>query len=453
MNERSTRGTGRRVGRERVLAAAVDLLAGADLADLLSFLGTRAVAEAADVQPATVHHHFANRDDNPKSNARLAVAVLEAALDQGAEQRSPMRPLRDVDDSGDVDELAIWRSAMAYRMRELLDDHVGATAKLAAAAAARNDAAPRAALRERYDRNIAAYGTSFDELATRFGRRFDTDSGVTAEMMATVVGALADGLVLRHQFAPDAVDLEVFSETVVRMFEAMTTPVGATVSVSDAVAERLLSRRDTLALPADSGMNQSKRNEIADAANRLYGRAGAAALTVTAVARESGVSRSTVIANFADRNGLAASVWSHFIPELERELTADRARGIPAAHVLERHLLRVVERTREHADLSALLLEGILATTARRGAPDYLAPDDPRTVVPLPLLIVPVLLDESMRLRAGDDGASAAAHDLAATLTSLTMLRAISRPAESTSATVHHLLDMILEGILRRPEA
>ena len=448
MNERPTRGPGRRVGRDRVLAAAVDLLAGADLADLLSFLGTRAVAEAADVQPATVHHHFHNRDESPKPNTRLAAAVLEACLPVDIAEAT-IRRMSAVSaaERFDLRDIAAISAAAAANLEALLENRIGSMAILVGAAASANDPTARATLADAYDEIARNSGSVLDELARNLGRRFDVESGFDPVSVAIVGRALADGLVLRDQFDPGRITPERFGDLALRLFEAVTTPADAD-DTDDPVAERLLRRTSMLDLPPDSGLDLRKRSRIVDAVRRLYDTHGAAGLTVTAAAAEADVSRSTVVANFGDRGGLAAVVWARSLPDLERRLETDRERGLPLARLLDRHLHRVVDRCKADPALTSLLLEGLLGATIRTGPPRPDDPRDPRSTVPLPSLLMPMLTAAGTELRAGAADTPEAAADLAATITNLVMVRCISRPDETTSETVQKVLDLVLDGIL-----
>ena len=430
------------MGRDAVLAAAGELFDRAQLTDLLSFLGTRAVAEAADVRPATVHHHFATTGDRARPNARLASAVLEAALGSTAGR------VGSVGEASAAPTLPGLAAIAARCLADLLADRRRTMAVLAGASIAGNDAEVRAALQVHYAAMVAEHTALFEALAVHVGRRFDLAAGHTPETVAVATIALADGFLVQQQVDLRHVCPEHFGEVVVRLFESVTTLSDLEGPVTESITGRLLGRAE---LPAESGMDQSKRTRIVEAVRRLHADAGVAGISVTAVARAADVSRGTVIANFGDRNGLAAAVYAQHVPHLERRLAADQARAMPLAQVMERHLLRLVDRCKSDPDLTAMVLDGIIGYTIRHGAPTYTEPADPRAAVPLPVLLVPALIDAGAALRPGVADTPAAAKDLAATITNLAMVRALSRPNETATETVHQVMDLVLDGILARP--
>jgi AcrR family transcriptional regulator len=430
----------------------VELLEGADLADLLSFLGTRTVAEAADVRPATVHHHFHNRDGNPKTNARLATAVVQSVIraeigHQTVEQLSSVT----ADGFHDVDELRRLSALTAENLEALVADRAGVAGTFVVAAAAQNDADARQMLGEHYRALTRDYASVIAALAERFDRRFDEAKGFTPEAVAALAIALGDGLILRRQVVSRDVEPEVFGEMLIRLFEVVTTTSDDATPLAETVTERLLGGTGTLELPAESGLDHGKRARTASAVRGLYDEAGAAAITVTAVARRAGVSRGTVIANFRDRRGLAAAVWARFLPELERRLVADRGRSLPVGHVIERHLHRVIDTAQAHRELTALVVDGLLAYAIRHGTPASADPADPRTLVPLPMLLVPVVTEYEPYLRPGVAGTPTEALDISTTVTLLTLIRGLARPQETTATTVQQVMDLLLYGILDRP--
>lgn len=272
------------------MAAAIERMGSADLADLLSFLGMRAVADAADVTPATVHHHFANRDGNPKPNARLAAAVLDAALGldivhQTVDELDEMleRPVLDIED---IDRL---RSMTEANFAAIVAKRALTSGLLVGALAASNDTVACESMREFYAALERAYAAGLEQLADRLGRDFDVGRGFTATTMSVFCAALSDGLVLRHQFDPDEDRIPIYAEVVLWLLEKMTVP-------------------------------------------RMHGEEG--------------------LVPTADPD--PAERWEPFAADLERRLGEDRARDMPVGRTIERHLHRVIDLVKADPSLGAL---------------------------------------------------------------------------------------------------
>ena len=274
-----------------MLAAAIDRMASADLADLLSFLGMRAVADAADVTPATVHHHFANRDDSPKPNARLAAAVLDAALGldivrQTVEELDEMLERPELD----IDDMAHLRAMTEANFTAIVADRALTAGLFVGALAASDDAVARDSMREHYAELERAYAAGLEQLADRLDRDFDAARGFTATTMSVFCAALSDGLVLRHQFDPDDERVSVYGEIVLWLLEKMT---------------------------------------------------------VSRVPGEDGGLVPTAAPDPAER-------WTPIVGDLERRLREDRVRGMPVGRTIERHLHRVVDLVKADPALGAL---------------------------------------------------------------------------------------------------
>jgi AcrR family transcriptional regulator len=205
-----------------------------------------------------------------------------------------------------------------------------------------------------------------------------------------------------------------------------------------------------LPLPPGSGLDVHKRAAIVRAAIEVYRRDGWDGVTVSAVEAHSDVSRRTIIANVGDRNGLAAAIWSQLLPDLRAAVAADV--DLTAHRRISRHLHRMVELVRAHPQLTGALLAGVLAYTIEHGPPTGTDPADPRTLVPLPAILRPVLLDCAEVLRPGLVDDEVQATDTAALLTNTTLHLAITRPSLSASDVTGRICDTMLAGmLLRRP--
>lgn len=443
---------GRRVGREPLLDAGADLLAEVDLADVAgAAVGVRAVAEAAGVSPATVNHHF--RPDGGGRNRRLAAAAVTHAMDRwthagptaiaeaaiaavGAVQAGEPDAL-DRLAAVAADDVLWWTPDDDEPHRER--DSFNAALYLAIAAA-RCSGDARSALRRHYAEVTDIYADLYGTLLEATGRR--PVEGLDVRDFTIVLSALADGFILRRRFEREAAPAPLFGSVAVRIFEALSTPVGA---AEDHHPDDVL-----VPLPPGSQLDGHKRAAIARAATAVYMREGWEGISIAAVARESGAHRRTVIANFGDRAGLAAAVWAQFVPGLRTGLADDAA--LPVHRRVLRHLERLAAVAAGHRHLTGAMMEGVLRAEAR-GLARGTEPDDPRAMVPLTSALAPVLEEGRAAFRPGQVDDAAQAGDGAALLTSTTLQLVLRDRTAAPSAVSARVCDTVLAGMLRRRPA
>ncbi len=438
------------MGRDAILDAAADLFADVDLATVVGgIVGVRAVATAAGVSPATVNHHF-RAGDGPR-NERLAAAALDHSL-----LRSSTSGARLIAEAllPTVDALRRGDPAALPRLAAIAADDVlwfspdGGTTDvdregrmiatfLGAAAAPQSPQATRS-LSTHYDDITTLYCELYQVLLDATGRRLI--AGLDLDSFTTIFTALADGFILRRRFQPDHAPAALFGDVVVRLFEALTSPADSTEDSDPA--------DNLLPLPPGSGLDVHKRAAIVRAAVDVYRRDGWAGVTVSAVEAEADVSRRTILANLGDRNGLAAAIWSQFLPGLKAGLATDAA--LPLHRRTTRHVQRVVELTRAHHHLTGALVSGMLAHSVEHGPPTGTDPADPRLLVPLPMLLAPVLRGDAEALRPGlaDDQTQATRTSILLTITSLNL--ALSQPAMTASEVTATVANTVIAGMLRR---
>lgn len=439
------------MGVDPLLDAAVAQVEEADLADLLSFLTFASVAQRAGVRPATVQHHFAKRDSDAKPNERLAQAAV-LRLIGGERMRATDGVSRASEAAGELrtrpeTTMENFRTIAAATLRANLADSGKCRATLLTAAAAGTDATAASILDDWYGEFAKVIVPLYSTLVDAFDRRFDTEAGFDPRSYAVLMSALVDGLVLRHQFDPDAVDPEVYGEFVVRSFEACTIEqTGVETAPVDA---RLLRRQRIHApVPPGSTLDPEKRIAVFDAAGAIYDADGVAGLTIAAVARLAGVSRSTVTSHVGDVSGLAAAVCARFLPDLERRIQRDHDRGRPSIGVIERHFARVAEIVQEHTELSAAAYEASVRVRAH-GRITGLDPAQLQSVAPLPHVVVPIIIASADQFRPGY-GELEAAFDLASALTDLVVSRALTNATSTPADIVDNVMDLVLEGARAR---
>jgi hypothetical protein len=78
------------------------------------------------------------------------------------------------------------------------------------------------ALRADYDDFTDEFAALYEAILDGWGRRLRHP--FTTRSVAVVIGALADGLTLRHLIDPGSVDLEAYQHTIVGMLVLVTAP-------------------------------------------------------------------------------------------------------------------------------------------------------------------------------------------------------------------------------------
>lgn len=447
--------SGKRIGREALLDAAADLLISPSASDVAGgVVGVRRVAEAAGVAPATVNHHF--RPTGGGRNERLVVAAVRHALTRtdletshrvAASAADEVEALRAGDDDA-VRRLALVAASdiLAWTPDTPVHDETpeGRTrrsnnnALYLATVMSTDNTEVREALVDFYADVTSIWSQIYQELLDVTQRRLI--GGMTVSDFATILSALADGFLLRRSFDPASARADLFGEAAIRLFGAISSPRSATEDhdPSDVLAP----------LPPGSQLDGHKRTAIAQAAATVYTSRGWDELTVSAVAARSGVSRRTVVAHFGDRSGLAAAVWSRFIPDLVTALEHDST-GTPLRSVI-RHLERVAAIARSHRPLSIGLLEGMLQHSIHSTRSQASDPTDPEGLAPLGPILQPTIEAAATSFRPGHADSPSNARHTARHLTTITLGLACERPSMTDSGIASYVADTTLAGMLTR---
>lgn len=443
------------MGREALLDAAADLLVAPTPADLVGgVIGVRRVAQAAGVAPATINHHF--RPSGAGRNERLVVGALRHALARNDFETSRQIAAAAAEaleqlSAGDPDALRRLTliaagDILAWSPDVSADDETDAgrvrrstnnAIQLGSIVAASNDEA-RAMMLEHYDRLTEIWATLYEAMLDATDRRLVGDLEVRD--LTTLISALADGFILRRSFDPDNARPELFGEVVLRMFEALSSPRAAVEDhdPSDGLVP----------LPSGSHLDAHKRTAMARAAATVYTTHGWEGLTVSAVVAESGVNRLTVLAHFGDRSGLAAAVWSRFVPTLTSAL--DREADLQPVRRVVRHLERLAGIVRSHRPLSAALLERMLTHSIERPRTPGPDPADPEQLVPLAPVLQPTIEAAAPSFRPGHADSVSLSLTTARHLTTTTMNLACVRPTMTDSEIAGYVADTTLAGMLQR---
>ncbi len=191
--------------------------------------------------------------------------------------------------------------------------------------------------------------------------------------------------------------------------------------------------------------------KIRDAARALTEENTFTEVTITDVARRSGVNEVTIYRIFGSRNGLAAACWSTNVAALERGIRRDRARLCDPVDRISTHLRRLSRIAISDREITYSLILAVEAVTM--GVDSTMGILDPRDLVPLPQMLAPLVTEaQESGLVRGDYPA----FELAAALTNNLMLRILTRPGHSATTVSRFITDLAFEGILTgedRPHA
>ena len=202
----------------------------------------------------------------------------------------------------------------------------------------------------------------------------------------------------------------------------------AAVSESSAWRERAAATR-----------RQRSEERILAAARELFEAYGFDAVTVEEIAGSAGVGPATVYQRFGTKAAIAATIMAEMTRPAFTAAERDAFR-LPAGEAIRRHLRRVAQVFCENREMARALLSAVLHTT---GPP--IDSRDPRLVFPLPSPLA-VLLQAG--IDTGEIQVPTSASDTAATLTSLLLVRIMSRQ-ESPRASADFVWQISMKGIER----
>lgn len=438
-------------GRDVLVEAAASLLATPTLDDLLAGLvTTRRVAALADVSPGTVSHHYPREDeDGDRLSLGRAGAERALTLTGGADPAAYEDRVLEVLDrlqAGDADVAArlvqAIRETLPVGLRADeggLEGRLRTVSRFLHAAVAPGDERARRSLAEVSGAVRDVHADAYRALVRELDREFVADT--TAEDVASLVLALADGITLQgcHDRRTDPGDRYVLG--VLALFDSLTRPVDE--------AATLDGLESLLPLPTGTPLGPRQRRRIRDATRRVYDDGGWERVTIERVARYAGVPRISLVDHYGSRHGLACLAWSRGLPEVERAV--DRSRGRPPAARM-RACLEAIARVATHdRELTSAFLHGVFAYTAAHGPPQPDDPFDPRSVVPLPAVVEQVVRADLTVYRPPWSVGDAGPRDAAAMLNNNLLLLAVTRPTLGPQQVADRTLQTTYRGMLREP--
>jgi AcrR family transcriptional regulator len=429
------RGRGQKRGaiaRVRMLDAGLAAFAGLSLDELLAEVGPRRVMrELGDVSAGAFYHHFPDRLTYLK-------ALIEHALGPRADHVAPQTVtlLRELAEAPDPDVIASMDEACRADFDRSATVGLVAQRFQVAVWAAHEEPEVREALRCHYLRFTAPYMTAYEQLLERWGREFRPP--FTTESAAVIFTALLEGLLLRACVDSHVDGPELFSRTLLALLPVMTRTQGDADTLDDAVNPIGDLPRSATVKPEDPTLRQRALDAAlarADAGTFEYA-------SLDDIARDAGLDPDVVHRRFLSKPGLAAATFARFVPLLQRPVTRDLEEGRPPVEIIRGHLTRLADVAARHRGLTNALLDTMQTATIRYG--NHIGPHDPRAVVPLSQILEPAVAAGQCAGVVRDDFD---AFELAATVTNLLLLRAVSHQHDSAENIAKLVSEVALFGI------
>ncbi|MCZ7531660.1 MAG: TetR/AcrR family transcriptional regulator [Acidimicrobiia bacterium] len=181
------------------------------------------------------------------------------------------------------------------------------------------------------------------------------------------------------------------------------------------------------------------RSAIVAAARTEFAIRGYGGATIGGIASAAGLSESTVYEHYGSKAGLAAASFAGGHAEAVAALRADGAAPLTRLH---NHLGRVYALLVADRAGTKALFDAVMEVTVE-GPPT--SPTDPRVLVPLPDVMVPVISDAQAE---GELGAGVDPWTIAGHLVGLLMLNVLMNPMEPEAAC-RRIEDLAFGGLYR----
>ncbi len=350
------------------------------------FAGTTsaAVADAAGVTTGSFFHHFRSQAEFVDA---LVLAVLPAPEDLG-EQVDEL-----VDSLAHIDLLEVLRASLrdawevhsgepdirrSQRFQSLLTAHHDVPLSQPEGAMTTVGDVLRSGYRARHDQAVRGWVRLLELTGRTFVPPFDIDR------IAIALTAMFEGLLLRHQFDPEAADDELFADVAAALATALTIPKGSRVRLADLVQPA--AGPSHLSPQARSGARRRRatRSRITDAATGMFDD-GWESVTALDVAELAGVSHQTVLNLFGGTREVAATTFVRHVADLSA--TAEATHREPPLVALHRVLAQLADLAAADPEPARALLEERIAAKLHHGGD--LSEMDIRLEVPVAQCVLP----------------------------------------------------------------
>ncbi len=293
----------------------------------------------------------------------------------------------------------------------------------------------------------------YENLLLGWGR--EMAPGTTVRQLAAVLTGLVEGMTMRQLVDPDLVPPSLFADAVLALVPAFTRPLpgpaeGSAASFfEDAVgafgaAVDPGSADGELSEPSESSQSRSGRRRvertraaIIAAARAEFALVGFAGATVAGIAATADVSATTVYEHFGSKAGLAAASFERAHAEAVSALVADGQAPLARLHS---HLCRVYALLVADRSGTKALLDAVIQLSDAGPPTDS---SDPRALVPLPDVLVPVI---AAAQAAGELRPDAEPWTIAGQLVGLLFLNVLMAPREPEDGC-RHIEQMTFGGL------
>ena len=374
-----TDGTGTEDPRARLVRAGLEVIDELPLPKVLAGATTAAVAERAGVTTGSFFHHF-------RSAAEFADAIVLSLIDPPQDVAEVVDEVNaslqhidlfDMIESSVQDTWQIFVSSEEIRQQYRVQMHLWAHSRCELSEPHDGYCTVGDVLRENFRLRQEEATTIWRELLARTDRAvappFDLDR------LATVLIALFQGLVIRREIDPDAVDDALLGEAVRAVAATLTVPRGSRIRLSDLTAP--MREESGLSPQARTGVRRRRetRARITAATQDLF-TAGWESVSASEVAETAGVSPQTVLNVFGSVRAVAATCFARHVAGIREVATRSDGPDDPLER-LRRTLVRLAEAVAADPQPARALLGERLETISRMG--DEFDQFDIRVEVPL----------------------------------------------------------------------
>ncbi|WP_066913367.1 TetR/AcrR family transcriptional regulator [Millisia brevis] len=427
---------GAQSARDRLLSAGREILAKGEADLLAGGLTIDQVSRRAGVSTQTFHNTFPRRN-GVGSKARYLDELTRTLLADAASVAAAPDPSDQEAPPPDGDPRKLIREASRREYLRLSGDQA-LQLRLVASALLASDRTVAAAVRRQYADHGTAVRASYDETFQQWGAVLRRP--FTVESLAVVVTALAEGLVLRSRFDPDAVPEELFGEAVLALMASVVDIEDRHAHIDDVIAPVAGEVMRDFQLSQPRPLPEDPEQAIIDAASAEFAGRGYANTRITDIALSAGVDLPTVKRLFTSKAHIVVAGLKPAFDTLHRRVTTDRKLHSPVV-VIERFTERFADMIITHRPLADAMALVASTDTAQSPSNLILIKDE----LNYPGLIVGAIEDGQASGELITTGPSS--FDLAAMVVNNIIFRCLSRRTESAREVADAVVGVVVRGM------